>query len=58
MRIFFVAIVLSMGLAANAQTTLYIVGVVHDPTPNFNADSIVNILTKLKPDLILLEFDS
>lgn len=40
------------------QTNIYIVGTVHDRTNNFNSDSIFSILTKLKPDLILMELDS
>jgi len=45
-------------LTVLGQTNIYIVGTVHDRTRNFNPDSILNILTKLKPDLILMELDS
>jgi hypothetical protein len=54
-----IIILLSLStLTVAGQTRLYIIGTVHTRTRNFNSDSIVNILTKLKPDLILLEFDS
>lgn len=45
-------------LTVEGQTSLYIVGTVHTRTNNFNSDSILNILTRLNPDLILLESDS
>ena len=45
-------------LTVIGQTNFYIVGTVHDRTRNFNPDSVLNILAKLKPDLILIELDS
>jgi hypothetical protein len=45
-------------LIVAGQTNFYIVGTVHDRTRNFTPDSVFNILTKLKPDLILMELDS
>ena len=45
-------------ISANGQTRLYILGTVHNPTKNYTADSILNILKRLKPDLILEELDS
>jgi hypothetical protein len=45
-------------LAVSAQTTLVIVGTVHNQTTNVTPDSIVAVLEQIKPDLILLEFDS
>ena len=42
-----------------AQTgDLIIIGTVHEPMPNFNADSLLNILEKLNPDILLQEVDS
>lgn len=41
-----------------AQTQVVVLGSVHFPTPKVNADSIYQILQKIKPDLILLEADS
>lgn len=43
---------------AFAQTKVVVLGSVHFPTQRVNADSIYNILQKLKPDVILLEADS
>ncbi|WP_178989097.1 hypothetical protein [Winogradskyella schleiferi] len=40
------------------RAELVLLGTVHDPVENFNADSLYNILTKIKPDLILFEVDS
>jgi hypothetical protein len=45
-------------LAVSAQTKLVIVGTVHNRTSNVTPDSIVALLEKIKPDIILLEFDS
>ena len=53
-----ITILLIYCIPAEGQTSLYIVGTVHEPSKNFNSDSITNILTRLKPDLILLELDS
>ena len=40
------------------QTELVLLGTVHDPVQNFTPDSLYNILTRIKPDLILFEVDS
>jgi hypothetical protein len=45
-------------LGVSAQTKLVIVGTVHNRTTNVTPDSIVALLEKIKPDIILLEFDS
>jgi hypothetical protein len=44
--------------SVSAQTTLVIIGTVHNRTTNVTPDTIVALLEKIKPDLILLEFDS
>ena len=44
--------------SAVGQTKIYIVGTVHNRTRNFNSDSVLIILERLKPDLILMELDS
>jgi hypothetical protein len=51
-------LLLAAAFKARAQTSIYIIGTVHERTRNFNADTILNILTALKPSLILLELDS
>ncbi|WP_186757962.1 hypothetical protein [Echinicola salinicaeni] len=43
---------------SNKKTELVLLGTVHETVHNFNADSLYNILTKIKPDLILFEVDS
>ena len=40
------------------KTELVLLGTVHQPIQNFTPDSLYNILTRLKPDLILFEVDS
>lgn len=56
---FLITILFLIGhLTVIGQTNFYIVGTVHDRTKNFNPDSVLNILTKLNPDLILMELDS
>jgi len=40
------------------RTELVLLGTVHEPVQNFNADSLYNILIKIQPDLILFEVDS
>lgn len=58
MRLLITILLLLCTLTVEGQTSLYIVGTVHTRTNNFNSDSILNILTRIKPDLILLEIDS
>ena len=40
------------------KTELVLLGTVHEPVQNFTPDSLYNILTRIKPDLILFEVDS
>lgn len=40
------------------KTVIIIVGNVHQAVPNYNADTLYNILDKVKPDIILHELDS
>jgi pheromone shutdown protein TraB len=51
-------IVMLSSLTASAQTRLVIVGTVHNKTSNVSPDSILAVLERIKPDIILLEFDS
>jgi hypothetical protein len=46
-------------MVANAQTSnVTIIGTVHYPSKQFDADTLLSILEKIKPDIILLELDS
>lgn len=40
------------------ETEVIIIGTVHESTPNFTADTLINFFIKVRPDLILLETDS
>ena len=40
------------------QTEVVVIGAVHNDTASFKAETLVNILKKVNPDLLLLEFDS
>jgi hypothetical protein len=40
------------------RTGVVVIGTVHNDTANFKTETLVNILKKINPDLILLEFDS
>lgn len=46
------------GEKGERQTEVVVIGTVHNDTANFKAETLVNILKKVNPDLILLEFDS
>jgi pheromone shutdown protein TraB len=39
------------------RTEIVVIGTVHSPTPKFTEETLVNILRKVGPDLILLELD-
>lgn len=39
-------------------TEVYVLGVLHQLTPKVGYDSLYNVLERIKPDLILFEFDS
>ncbi len=41
-----------------AQTHVTIIGTAHSQTPKFSPDSILNVLNKIKPDVILMELDT
>jgi hypothetical protein len=43
---------------SSAQTNITIIGTSHEKTHHNNADSILTVLKKIKPDLILLELDT
>ncbi|HJO91903.1 MAG TPA: hypothetical protein QF753_00750 [Victivallales bacterium] len=38
------------------KTQIIIVGIVHQPTKNFKVNDVVNILKRVQPDVILLEY--
>lgn len=40
------------------DTEIFVIGTVHYNTSNFNSDTLLKILNKINPDLILLECDS
>ncbi|HMQ69302.1 MAG TPA: hypothetical protein PKA90_09900 [Ignavibacteria bacterium] len=40
------------------KTEIVVIGTVHENTPNFNADTLLEIINRFKPDVILLESDS
>lgn len=40
------------------ETELYVIGTVHESTEAFNSDTLLNILNKIRPDVILIESDS
>lgn len=42
----------------SGKTEVIIIGTVHESTPNFSADTLIDVLKRVKPDLILLETDS
>ena len=40
------------------KTEIFIIGTVHESTPNFSVDTLLNLINKIKPDVILVETDS
>ena len=48
----------SSSIQLENDTELYVIGTVHESTDSFNSDTLLNILNKIKPDLILIESDS
>lgn len=40
------------------KTKIIVIGNIHQPVPNYNSDTIITILNKLKPDFLLQEIDS
>jgi len=66
-KIFFVItlLLLFISFAENSHsiqlendTELFVIGTVHESTDSFNSDTLLNILNKIKPDVILIECDS
>jgi hypothetical protein len=45
-------------MVALAQTRITIIGTAHQKTAKFSSDSILSVLNKIKPDVILLELDT
>jgi len=45
------------GQELGVKSEVVLVGTVHAPTPNFQEETLVGILNRVKPDLILLELD-
>ena len=43
---------------AQGQTEICLVGTKHDPCPYFDSDSVYAILSRVAPDVILIEMDS
>ena len=56
--IFIIFVSCSSNKQINNHKELVILGAVHFPTDNVNADSIVSILERVSPDCILMEVDS
>ncbi|AWV96905.1 hypothetical protein [Arcticibacterium luteifluviistationis] len=54
----FLALATMFSCQKEAPTEIMVIGAMHKPEPNFNADILFNILEEVKPDLILLELDS
>jgi hypothetical protein len=40
------------------KTEIIVIGNIHQPVPNYNSDTIITILNKIKPDFLLQEIDS
>ncbi|MDW3209859.1 MAG: hypothetical protein R8N23_08325 [Reichenbachiella sp.] len=58
-RLFLLGIVtVLIGSCTKPKTELILLGTVHQPVENFNADSLYNILVRISPDVILYEVDS
>ena len=58
-RIFLLGFVtVLIGSCTKPKTELILLGTVHQPVENFNADSLYNILVSISPDVILYEVDS
>lgn len=44
--------------AIQAQTSITVIGTMHNPTPKVDANKILEAIKKVDPDVILIEFDS
>ena len=42
----------------NNKTKIIVIGNIHQSVPNYNSDTLFNILKKIRPDIILHEIDS
>lgn len=59
LKILILCALLFLGLSALAQkSTIIVIGNVHKPMPQYNADTLYAILENIKPDIILHELDS
>ena len=47
----------TLAQASTSATEVVVIGTVHSPTPKFREETLVGILNRVKPDLILLELD-
>lgn len=56
--IFILCIILFPIYSFGQKTEIIIIGNIHQPVPNYNSDTIVTILEKIKPDFLLHEIDS
>jgi hypothetical protein len=54
----FCVLLFCLNYETNAQTSLTIIGTVHNKITHINADTILRVLYSLKPDLILMELDT
>src|SRR4029079_11700062 len=45
-------------IATDKETDIIIIGTVHDGSDKYNSDTLLGILTEIKPDIILVECDS
>ncbi len=52
------ALILTASFCLAQQTEVTIIGNIHQPVPNYNANTLYNILTKIHPDFLLQELDS
>ncbi|WP_207532664.1 hypothetical protein [Desertivirga arenae] len=57
-QILLIISLLSINFSYCQRKTLTIIGTVHFPSRNFNADTLFKILENTKPDIVLLELDS
>ena len=57
-RLFLGIIILFLAQSFKAQTSLTIIGTMHNPIGQINANAILDALKKISPDVLLLELDS
>lgn len=56
--IFFLFAILFPVFSFGQKTEIIVIGNIHQPVPNYNSDTIITILNKIKPDFLLQEIDS